>query len=82
MKRRNVVNVCNMRTGVKYTYTDIAPDKAVFYAQQYSIGNHNTWDYDKLFETEKNKIDTRNYSDTEYWNGSVHVFYGDFGARI
>tara|TARA_R100000306_G_C4277848_1_gene93487 strand:+ start:43 stop:267 length:225 start_codon:yes stop_codon:yes gene_type:complete len=74
MKKRNVVRVFNMGTRTEYFYSDISPQKAVFYAQQYAIGNHNTWDFDQMFESEKHKL--------VYGKSGMTVFFGEFSAKI
>ena len=72
VKQNEVVNVYNLSTEDWYFYTNITAEKAVFYAFQSSIGNSNTWDYDELFESHKEKL--------KY--GQWHVFYGNFAARF
>jgi hypothetical protein len=74
MSKRSIVKVFNMETRTEYFYSDISPQKAVFYAYQFSIGNSNTWDFDEMFESQKHKL--------VYGKSGMTVFFGDFSAMI
>jgi len=69
---KKTVDVLNMATGKHQIFIGLLPSEAVIYAYLQNKGNHNTWDYEKLYFDYYPKLS---------W-GKISVSIGDFATRI